>query len=64
MPASRRRRATPQRAANSRAAPNWRCARPAKKGPGAVVGFELAIDTVSTDQKFIQRELPRALTRQ
>ncbi len=33
----------------------------AKKGPGAVVAFELAIDTVSTDQKFIQRELPRAL---
>jgi diguanylate cyclase (GGDEF)-like protein len=34
----------------------------AKKGPGAIVGFERAIDTVSTDQKFIQRELPRALT--
>ena len=34
----------------------------AKKGPGAVVGFERAIDTVSTDQKFIQRELPRALS--
>ena len=34
----------------------------AKKGPGAMVGFELAIDTVSTDQKFIQRELPRALS--
>jgi diguanylate cyclase (GGDEF)-like protein len=33
----------------------------AKKGPGALVGFELAIDTVSADQKFIQRELPRAL---
>jgi len=34
----------------------------AKKGPGAVVAFERAIDTVSTDQKFIQRELPRALS--
>ena len=34
----------------------------AKKGPGAIVAFERAIDTVSTDQKFIQRELPRALT--
>jgi diguanylate cyclase (GGDEF)-like protein len=34
----------------------------AKKGPGAVVCFERAIDTVSTDQKFIHRELPRALT--
>jgi diguanylate cyclase (GGDEF)-like protein len=34
----------------------------AKKGPGAIVGFEHAIDTVSTDQKFIYRELPRALS--
>ena len=34
----------------------------AKKGPGAVVAFETAIDTVSTDQKFIHRELPRALS--
>jgi diguanylate cyclase (GGDEF)-like protein len=34
----------------------------AKKGPGAIVCFESAIDTVSTDQKFIQRELPRAIT--
>jgi diguanylate cyclase (GGDEF)-like protein len=34
----------------------------AKKGPGAIVAFEFAIDTVSTDQKFIQRELPRALS--
>jgi diguanylate cyclase (GGDEF)-like protein len=34
----------------------------AKKGPGAMVAFERAIDTVSTDQKFIQRELPRALS--
>ena len=34
----------------------------AKKGPGAIVGFEISIDTVSTDQKFIHRELPRALS--
>ena len=34
----------------------------AKKGPGTVVAFDSAIDTVSTDQKFIHRELPRALT--
>jgi predicted signal transduction protein with EAL and GGDEF domain len=34
----------------------------AGKGAGAIVGFEHSIDTVSTDQKFIQRELPRALT--
>ena len=33
-----------------------------KKGPGSIVAFELAIDTVSTDQKFIHRELPRALS--
>ena len=33
-----------------------------KKGPGAIVGFENNIDTVSSDQKFIQRELPRALS--
>ena len=33
-----------------------------KKGAGAVVGFETAIDTVSADQKFIQRELPRAVS--
>jgi diguanylate cyclase (GGDEF)-like protein len=33
----------------------------AKKGPGALVGFDSAIDTASADQKFIQRELPRAL---
>ena len=32
-----------------------------KKGPGALVAFDPAIDTASTDQKFIQRELPRAL---
>jgi len=34
----------------------------AKKGPGALIGFERAIDTVSADQKFVRRELPRALT--
>jgi diguanylate cyclase (GGDEF)-like protein len=34
----------------------------AKKGPGALVGFEPEIDTVSADQKFIHRELPRALS--
>jgi diguanylate cyclase (GGDEF)-like protein len=34
----------------------------AKKGAGAVVAFATEIDTVSADQKFIQRELPRALT--
>ena len=33
----------------------------AKKGPNAVVGFEQSIDRVSADQKFIHRELPRAL---
>ena len=34
----------------------------AKKGAGAVVAFAPEIDTVSADQKFIQRELPRALS--
>ncbi len=34
----------------------------AKKGPGSIVAFEMAIDTVSTDQKFIHRELPRAIS--
>jgi len=34
----------------------------AKKGPGAIVGFAPEIDTVSADQKFIHRELPRALS--
>ena len=34
----------------------------AKKGAAAIVVFEHAIDTASSDQKFIQRELPRALT--
>jgi diguanylate cyclase (GGDEF)-like protein len=33
----------------------------ARKGPGTLVEFERAIDTVSSDQKFIQRELPRAV---
>jgi diguanylate cyclase (GGDEF)-like protein len=33
-----------------------------KKGPAAIVAFERAIDTMSSDQKFIQRELPRALS--
>lgn len=34
----------------------------AKKGPGAIVAFEPSIDAISTDQKFIRRELPRALS--
>lgn len=34
----------------------------AKRGPGAIVVFDLAINTVSTDQKFIHRELPRAIS--
>ncbi len=34
----------------------------AKKGPGALVGFEPSIDTTSNDQRFIHRELPRALS--
>ena len=34
----------------------------ARKGPGAIVMFNVSIDTVSTDQKFIHRELPRALS--
>ena len=34
----------------------------ARKGPGAIVMFNASIDTVSTDQKFIHRELPRALS--
>lgn len=34
----------------------------AKKGPGALIPFEPAIDTVSNDQRFIHRELPRALS--
>ncbi len=34
----------------------------AKKGPGTIVGFDASIDTVSDDEQFIQRELPRALS--
>ena len=34
----------------------------AKKGSGAIVAFEHAIETASIDQSFIQRELPRALS--
>jgi diguanylate cyclase (GGDEF)-like protein len=34
----------------------------AKRGPGAIVAFDLSIDTISTDQKFIRRELPRAVS--
>jgi len=33
-----------------------------KKGPGAIVAFDHSIDTVSTDMKFIHRELPRAIS--
>ncbi len=34
----------------------------AKKGPGTIVPFDATIDTVSDDERFIQRELPRALS--
>lgn len=34
----------------------------AKKGPGALVAFEPAIDTISSEQRFVHRELPRALS--
>ena len=34
----------------------------ARKGPGAWIAFDAPLDTVSTDQKFIQRELPRAVS--
>ncbi|HZD90893.1 MAG TPA: bifunctional diguanylate cyclase/phosphodiesterase [Pseudolabrys sp.] len=34
----------------------------AKKGPSTIVGFDASIDTVSDDERFIQRELPRALS--
>jgi diguanylate cyclase (GGDEF)-like protein len=33
-----------------------------KKGPGAVVTFDPSIDAVSAEEKFIQLELPRALS--
>ena len=62
MPVSRRRRATPTPAASSARRAGLALRAAAKKGPGAIVGFERSIDTVSADQKFVQRELPRALT--
>ena len=34
----------------------------ARKGPGSLVRFEAALEAASTDQKFIHRELPRALS--
>lgn len=34
----------------------------ARKGPGSIVAFDRSLDTMSADQKFVQRELPRALT--
>ena len=34
----------------------------AKKGPGSRVAFDAQLDAVSADQKFIQRELPRAVS--
>ncbi len=34
----------------------------AKKGPGTIVAFDASIDTVSDAERFIQRELPRALS--
>jgi diguanylate cyclase (GGDEF)-like protein len=34
----------------------------AKRGPGTIVKFDLSIDIVSTDQEFISRELPRAIS--
>ncbi len=34
----------------------------AKKGPGSRLAFDAQLDTVSADQKFIQRELPRAVS--
>ena len=33
----------------------------AQKGPGAIVTYEHKIDSASTDQQFIRRELPRAM---
>jgi diguanylate cyclase (GGDEF)-like protein len=33
-----------------------------RKGPGAIVAFDPAIEAVSTDHQFIRRELPRALS--
>jgi predicted signal transduction protein with EAL and GGDEF domain len=34
----------------------------AKKGPGSIIMFDLSIDTISSDQKLIHRELPRAIS--
>src|SRR5581483_10413745 len=34
----------------------------AKRGPGAIAVFESAMDTASAEQRFIRRELPRALS--
>jgi diguanylate cyclase (GGDEF)-like protein len=34
----------------------------AKKGPGSIVTFDLSIDAISNDQKFIHRELPGAIS--
>jgi diguanylate cyclase (GGDEF)-like protein len=36
----------------------------AQKGSGAIVGYERRIDSASSDQQFIRRELPRALSAQ
>lgn len=34
----------------------------ARKGPGSVVGYDPSLDTAFADQRFILRELPRALS--
>jgi diguanylate cyclase (GGDEF)-like protein len=34
----------------------------AQKGPGTIVTYERAIDAMSSDQQFIRRELPRAVS--
>ena len=34
----------------------------AQKGPGAIVAYERAIDALSSEQQFIRRELPRAIS--
>ena len=62
MPAMRRRRAMPRRAASWCAAPSSRCARRPRKGRARSSPSTTRIDTLSSDQKFIQRELPRALS--
>ncbi|HET9686914.1 MAG TPA: bifunctional diguanylate cyclase/phosphodiesterase, partial [Pseudolabrys sp.] len=33
-----------------------------RKGPGTIATFDVSIDTISSDQKFIHRELPRAIS--